>query len=93
MVYDFEEVAPHGPPVVTSAHSPDPKDLEAIVTLMQLAAIWLTPSPDATFSEGELLAQMRELGDEEVRVADADARIVLQHARFLRTERGRYRLK
>lgn len=70
-----------------------PKDLEAIVTLLEVAALSLTPEPDATFTYRELLDEARELCGDEVDLEERDVKIVLEKASFLRKAGGEYRLK
>ena len=93
MSYDLDLV-PSGishAPIVTPS---DPKDLEVIMTVLELAAISLTDNPDSTFSMEQLLEKARELGGSAVRVDENDIRIVLAKAGFLKKEGGgRFRLK
>lgn len=56
-----------------------PKDLEAIVNLLVIAGIHLTPEPDAQFTFDQLMDEVLELGGGECRVDPADARIVLDN--------------
>ncbi|KAB2910495.1 MAG: hypothetical protein F9K40_02520 [Kofleriaceae bacterium] len=92
MSYDFETAsnrAPPTPPITPSNR----RDLEAIVTLLELAAICLTHAPDADFTTEQLLAEARRLGGEEIHLEENDVRIVLGKAGFLRKVGGRLRLK
>jgi hypothetical protein len=77
-------------PIITPS---DPRDLEAIMTLLELAAISLTEDPDSSFTMQQLLERARELGGSEVRVDENDIKIVLGKAGFLKKEGGRFRLK
>lgn len=70
-----------------------PKDLEAIVTLLEVAALSLTPEPDAAFTYEELLGEAQNLCGDEVQIDEKDVKIVLEKASFLRKGRGEYRLK
>jgi hypothetical protein len=63
-------------------------DLEAIITLLEVSAILLTPTAGTLFTRDQLFAQMHELGGSEITVDERDARIVLQHVRFLRRHAG-----
>jgi hypothetical protein len=91
MSYDLE-VAEQGirAPAITPA---GPRDLEAIVMLLELGAIYLTQGPDSTFTTEELLAEARRIGGDEIVLDEKDVRIVLGKAGFLRKESGRLRLK
>lgn len=64
-------------------------DLEAIVTLLELAAIELTPERGATFTREQLFEQVREIGGDEVVPTERDLLIVLQHSTFLKKLPGR----
>ncbi len=92
MSYDFEAgtgTEPPTPPIPTANR----QDLEAIVTLIQLAAICLTPAPDASFTVDQLLAETRRLGGDDIKLDERDVRIVINTARFLKKVDGRLRLK
>lgn len=65
-----------------------PSDLEAIVTLLEISAIYLTPSPGARFTFDQLLAQAREIGGDELPLDEADVRIVVNNASFLGRDRN-----
>lgn len=70
------------------------KDLEAIVTLLEVAALSLTPDSDATFTYEELLKEAQELGGDDLTIEEADVKIVLEKASFLKKLPGkRLRLK
>jgi hypothetical protein len=69
-------------------------DLEAIVTLLELAAIYLTPDPDSSFTQRELIDKARELGGDEIIPDEVDLKIVLGKAGFLKKlSAGRFRMK
>lgn len=94
MSYDIEAMATDSvarrPPIPV----PDSKDLEAIVMLLELAAIQLTPDPEATFTKEELIEQARAIGGEEIDLDETDVKIVLGKTGFLKTAgRGRLRMK
>ena len=72
------------------AHS---KDLEAIVTLLEVAALSLTTEPDATFTFDKLLSEARELGGDEITIEERDVKIVLAKARFVEKVAGGFRLR
>jgi hypothetical protein len=92
MSYDLDLV-PSGmshAPIMTPS---DPRDLEVIMTVLELAAISLTENPDSSFTMEQLLEKARELGGSAVRVDENDIKIVLGKAGFLKKEGGRFRLK
>lgn len=92
MSYDFEAVAHGKPPKVTTS-VPQANDLEAIMMLLELAAIHLTPTPGAEFSLEDLLGQARVIGGEEIVLDQKDAEIVLKKAAFLRKQGKRFCLR
>ncbi len=67
----------------TAQPTPDPRDLEVLVTLLQLAAIELTPSSGTLFTKRQLFDQAMALGGDELGVATSDLAIVLQFSKFL----------
>ena len=67
-------------------------DLEAIVLLLDVAGLYLTPEPGAVFSFDELIREANEIGDGETVITDEDARIVLASYGAFRKCRGGYRL-
>ena len=72
----------------------NPRDLEAIVTLLEIAALSLTKSADATFTLKELIEEAKRLGGDEIEIEDKDVRIVLGKFGFLKSVGGgEYRLK
>lgn len=88
--YDVAEQAPAASPITPSS----PRDLEAIVVLLELAAIYLTHGPDSTFAAEQLLAEARSIGGEEIPLEETDVQIVLGKAGFLRkVPGGRFQLK
>jgi hypothetical protein len=92
MSYDFESPTDHIPtPNITPS---DHRDLEAIVTLLELAAIRLTTTPQSEFTAEELIAEARRLGGYEIELDEGDIKIVLGKAGFLKKiPGGRLRLK
>jgi hypothetical protein len=92
MSYDFESVSDKTPPTPQMPRS-DRRDLEAIVTLLELAAIYLTPNPDAEFTVEELLGEAHRLGGADLMLEENDVRIVLGKAGFLKKVGSRLRLK
>ena len=92
MSYDFESATDRSPPVVTG-YAPQPKDLEAIVTILQLAALDLTPTTGTTFTEEELVAKAIEIGGDGMGIDVNDVKIVLGKPGFLKKEGGKLRMK
>ena len=68
-------------------------DLEAIVTLLELAAISLTSQPEDMFTADELYGEACRIGGEGVSLERADVDIVMDKAAFLKKERKKYRLR
>jgi len=92
MSYDFEGVSDLRAPEAKPS-STQPRDLEAIVTLLEVAAIELTSEPGAEFTEDELIRQARDIGGD-LAIEESDAKIVLDKAAFLKKLKGkRFRLK
>lgn len=90
MSCDLEGSVPVFRPVA-AAH---PTDLEAIVMLLELAAISLTKGPESTFTATELIEEARRIGGDECPLDERDARIVLVYVKFLqRVGAGRLRLR
>ena len=67
-------------------------DLEAIVTLLELAAITLTESPTSTFTYEQLVTEARRYGGDEIVLDERDIKLVLPRMKTIRHERGSYRL-
>lgn len=86
MSYDFEPGESRDPPKV-STPTPDPRDLEAIVTLLDLAAICLTPKPGTKFTIEELIAKAQEIGGDEIPLNPKDLLIVLPFMKYLKRRR------
>lgn len=94
MSYDSEGKAPAEAPTRRPRRpAANGRDLEAIVALLELAALTLTPSLGATFTQEELLREVREIGGDEIEIQDSDIKNVLGKAGFLRKEGGRFSLK
>jgi hypothetical protein len=92
MSYDFETALDKSPPMPQIVRS-DKRDLEAIVTLLELAAIYLTHTPDSDFTVEDLFAEARRIGGDELLLEESDVRIVLGKAGFLKKVGSRLRLK
>ena len=88
MAYDFDVAMDREPPKL-AIPATQSNDLEAIVVLLELAAIYLTPSPGTEFTLEELLDQARSIGGTDIALDDEDAKIVLDKASFLKKEGAR----
>ncbi|HEY1692276.1 MAG TPA: hypothetical protein VGG39_08940 [Polyangiaceae bacterium] len=94
MSYDFETVTDRRKsPTAGADYVPQPKDLEAIVTLLHLAAIELTPEPGVQFTIEELIATARELGGDEIGIDPADVKVVLGKPGFLKKVGTKFQMK
>lgn len=72
----------------------DPQDLEALVTLLEIASVYLTKDPSTTFTADELISEARAFAGDEVPFDENDMHIVLRNSGFLRrVGGGRYQLK
>lgn len=87
MSYDFDNCINRDPPIVTD-YVGDPKDLEVIVTLLQLAAIFLTPNPGVTFTFEQLFSEAKDIGGNEISLDEKDVKIVLVNFPFFKKEKG-----
>ena len=92
MSYDFDSIGDQSPPTPYIETS-DRRDLEAIVTLLELAAICLTTGPNVTFTKAQLLAEARRLAGEDIELDESDVNIVLGKAGFLKKIGGKLRMK
>lgn len=63
-------------------------DLEAIVLLLELGAISLTPDPSARFTYEQLLTEARSIGGAEITLDERDVKIVLPMMKSIKHERG-----
>jgi hypothetical protein len=68
-------------------------DLEAIVTLLEVAALSLTDRPGATFTLDQLVAEARSIGGEGIDIEERDIHIVLEKQSFLEKAGGEVRLR
>jgi hypothetical protein len=93
MSVDFDAYPDRSPPQVTS-WVPQPTDLEVIVTMLEIAALNLTPDPSATFTFDDLLAEANRMGGSEIVFDARDVAIVVPGCKFLKpVPGGRYRLE
>ena len=61
------------------------RDLEAIVTTLEVAALSLSPENDSTFTREQLIAEAHSMCGEEIALQDVDIKIVLNKHSFLRS--------
>lgn len=97
MAYDMSQLtrpfdAPVGP---TPTNRPiSGKDKEALLTLLEVSALALSDTPEATFSLEDLIAQAQELGGEAVPIDPKDAKNIVEKATFMKSlGGGRYRFQ
>ena len=91
MAYDTSQLstpfdAPVGPPPANRARSG--KDKEALLTLLEVAALSLTDTPESTFTLEDLIREARQLGGEQVPIDPRDAMNVLEKAKFVKSVGG-----
>lgn len=88
MSYDFEPgFKPSFPPVKTQDfHN---TDLEALVLWIEVAALLLTPTPEAEFTVEELIAEVGDLSDHQ---ADRDDVLIVLSTSNLLQKKGKDRL-
>ena len=91
MPYDFEAATDRTAPVVKTAPA-QADDLEAIVVLLELAAINLTPQPGTEFTFAQLMEEARDLGGEDA-IDEKDVKIVLEKASFIKKQGKHFILK
>ncbi len=77
--------------------SADPRDLETIVTLLECAAIELSPKKGSTFTFGELFEMASIYGGPEIQLKELDVQIVVSNSTgrsgFLKKQGGRLSLR
>lgn len=76
MSYDFD-LAPDRFPPAMGIQPTRGDDLETIVTLLQLAAIFLTSESDTTFTAEDLFREACSIGSGEISLDTRDIQIVL----------------
>lgn len=69
--------------------SANPKDLEVIVTMLEIAAIYLTPEVGSRFTREALFAQANEIAGPKLQLDERDLRIVLPFMKSLQRHPGR----
>jgi hypothetical protein len=70
-----------------------PRDLETILTILEVAALSLTKTPDATFTRKQLIKEARTIGGDEIDLREEDIMIVLQKQGFLEKVGSELRLR
>ncbi len=60
------------------------RDLETIITMLEVAALSLTKQPGATFTEKDLIAAARAFAGRDIDIQEGDVKIVLQKQGFLK---------
>lgn len=90
MAYDMSQLTepfePVGPVMPNKPASS--KDKEALLTLLEVSALALTDTPDASFTLDDLIRQAQELGGEAVPVDPRDAKNIVEKAKFLKVVGG-----
>lgn len=87
MSYDAEDMQQAEPPsgsVRPMAHKVYARDLEAIVTLIELAALELSPESEVTFTRDALLETARMFGGPHIDILEKDFDIVLRKSSFIK---------
>lgn len=76
-------------------NTPTPKrDLEVLVTLLEIAALSLTDNPDSQFTKDELFKEVRGLAGGEYLVQSVDLETVIKGCSFLhKTGNGKMALR
>lgn len=93
MSYDYDD-AEGSSPFTSSITPSDPQDLEAIMTLLEISAVFLTDSPESVFTAHDLVAKAKDIAGDEVPLRVEDVNIVLGKAGFLmEVKAGRFQLK
>lgn len=92
MSYDFDAASDRTPPTPHFERS-HRRDLEVIVTLLELAAICLTTGPDATFTKKQLIAEARRIGGDDIDLDEDDVKNVLGRPGFLKKVDGKLAMK
>ena len=89
MAYDFDVAQERfaiesGRRSRVSNKSADARDLETIITVLEVAALSLTTHPGATFTRDILMREARRIAGEDLDLQEEDINIVLQKQSFLR---------
>jgi hypothetical protein len=92
MPYDFDTVTDRKVPKLKTPTARG-DDLEAIVVLLELAAIQLATTPEATFTLDQLLDEARSIGGSDIEIDKKNAKIVLEKAKFIRKQGSLFQLR
>lgn len=90
MSYDFDDTDDRSPPRI-EIKPMDPVDLEALVVVLEISAVFLTPAPGHLFTEEALFREARGLVDDPLN--ETDLRLVLNGLKFLERVGDKLRMK
>jgi hypothetical protein len=90
MPYDGPSEATPTSPKIAAA---PPRDLEAIVSLLELAALSLTDKPGARFTEEQLIEEAQSIAGDEFTVLAWDVKLVIGKSGFLKKIGREFTLK
>ena len=96
MAYDVagaELAYDKGRPVLQKNAPTSPKDLGAIATLLEIAALSLTTEPGKVFTIDDLIRVAQEIGGDDAKFDKNDVKIVLHKAGFVKKVAGGYQLR
>lgn len=80
--------------LILQKNSPSsPKDLGAIATLLEVAALSLTTEAGKTFTIDDLIREAQEIGGQDAKFDKNDVTIVLRKAGFVNKVAGGYQLR
>jgi hypothetical protein len=93
MVYDFEFAIDRSAPKFDHVQEPVPAhDLEAILTVLEVAALCLTSEGNATFTLQQLIAEAQHIGGTDIILDEKDVILILCQLEYLqKTEEGLFR--
>lgn len=92
MAYDFAHADDRSPPQL-GIKPADPRDLEALVMCLELAAIILTTESGKVLTREALFAEAKTIAGPECPISDLDLGIILPFAKFLKRAPGGYVLR
>lgn len=84
---------PEVAPTLAKISPAPPRDLEAIVSLLELAALSLTDKPGAQFTEEQLIEEAQSIAGDEFKVVIGDAKLVIGKSGFLKKVGKKFTLK
>lgn len=87
MPYDFADADDRSPPKLDIKPA-DPRDLEALVTSLELAAIILTTESGKVLTKDALFEEAAALAGPECPIAEQDLNIILPFTKFLKKVPG-----